>query len=193
MVVCGNHEDILQRIALRKAAGEESRRRWAQGGPCFQSLLPYLDEVRYGDVLKRRERANELLHRASAPTDVAGATVWLDRFQALLSLDHEILGLFAELRGRIETALDGCADTCADTVRKLVRVTPQDDRVLLLYFKILSNDDPTKPQSVIAKEFTEMHEGDPDSLLRAVRRLRERRRRLEELKSGADTEVVAPL
>lgn len=96
---------------------------------------------------------------------------------------HEIRELFVDLEVRCIRALDASADTTADTNKKIRRVAPRDQKVFQLYLLIEENQDPSMTKKQIAIDFAADHGGNYETLLRGVRRFRERRNRLPDART----------
>jgi hypothetical protein len=170
----------LSNLDLQRRLGEASRAQWAEGGPSFDVLVPYVDAAEMHRLLDLRQRARQRMatRSESARASSAGLRTWLRALADLVRVDEGIVAVFQRLQRRILNRLEDVgADARADTLKRIARVVPRNADILKLYFKIEEESASESSQNEIAIEFTEGDVTRARSLLRGVRRFRKRLRK----------------
>lgn len=155
------------------AVAQEGNRQFARGIPPLGVMTRYLDARLVAPVLSEGNAAIEgLMDLPRPPSCDREAQDWARAIDRLVQAQRALATVLHTFQANVITALDR-ADTSADTVLKSAK-PPNDSRALKLYFELLRNSDPDRSETSIAQDFVCVHGGNPQSLLKAVRRFRKR-------------------
>ncbi len=173
--------DFLERAEFLKEVTKATRSRFAQGGPSWTALRPYLESSGLDTVIERQRwaagRMRALTPENQTRFDPEHWKQCVAAFVELVAAERAIIELISDLQNRIVAALDETertrADTPADTKSKGRVRLPQNPQVLALVKMINDNLDHERSQNDIAIQFTEGDEKRARSLLRQARRYRD--------------------
>jgi len=170
---------LTSQLDLQRRLGEASRRHWAEGGPSFDILEPYVDAGEMRRLFDRRQRVRHRMDSLSknATRTSRGLRSWLNALGDLVRVDGDIVAVFQRLQGRVLHRLEEVgADTRADTLRRIARFLPRNHEITRLYLAIENAQPTDSSEGELALDFTHGDAQRAQTLLRGVRRYRQRLR-----------------